>query len=266
MNRLLALWVLMIAGAGCAWAEGHGGRLTWVEYDPVTLTNRYSTGGIAPATLTPGQYVRPGRGGESRARGEWRPPQDLLVKFPPTNGLTRVEFSHERHFGALGVKNCKVCHHDLGTGLPLRSWAASPDLEPHGARSRGRFCATCHHANFTANQIIGVQPPGNITLFTALGHRGDPTCNRCHAPADHGADYTGSHGDRAEHGAANQCSTCHRNAGAITAADRAQKGAYRTAQLTLHKNPADTAAFQKVLPNSFCTYCHGNPGRAKDDD
>jgi hypothetical protein len=252
-------WLLLATCATLALAEEHHGHLAWVEYDSATKTTKLSTGAPADSALTPGQYV---------GHREWRSPLDIIVAFPATNGVSRVAFSHERHFGALGAKNCKACHAEdkgLGSGNPLPSFAATPALEPHGARSRGRFCANCHRENFTAKQIEGATPPGNAALFSALGHKGDETCNRCHVPVSHGADFTGRHGDQAEHGA-KKCATCHRGAGAMTKADQTQAQAYREAQLALVKNSEDTAAFQKVLPNSFCAYCHGASRRGHRGD
>ncbi len=243
-------WLILVACATLVLAEEHGGRQTWVQYDPNTKTTRLSNGAPADSALTPGQYV---------GHREWRSPLDILVKFPATNGASRVVFSHERHFGWLGAKECKVCHAEakgLGSGKPFPSLARTPALEPHGATSRGRFCANCHHDNFTARQIEGATPPANPVLFSTFGHKGDEQCSRCHVPASHGADYAGRHGDSAEHGA-KKCAACHRGAGALGQEDKAQSQIYREAQLALVKNAEDKAAFAKVLPNNFCAYCHG---------
>ena len=250
------LWLILVACASLAVAEEHGGggRQTWVQYDPTTKTMKLSNGQPADSSLTPGQYV---------GHREWRSPLDIIVKYPATNGVNRVAFSHERHFASLGSKNCKACHLEakgLGAGKPFPSLAKTPALEPHAVLSRGRFCANCHRDNFTAKQVEGANPPVSAALFTAFGHKGDEQCSRCHVPTSHGADYAGRHGDAAEHGA-KKCAACHRGAGAMTKADQAQAQAYREAQLALVKNAEDTVSFAKLLPNNFCAYCHGASSR-----
>lgn len=180
---------------------------------------------------------------------------DICKIFTPKTGERRVVFSHERHFAALGNKNCKACHDEskgLGSGNPFPSHAAAPATEPHGEKSLGRFCANCHHAP----GLTAPLNPKETSPFTALGKPGDKSCSRCHVPADHGADFTRGHGDRAEHGA-QRCAECHRGSTAVSPAELAQARAFRDAQTTLSKTPDNAEAFQKTLPNNFCAYCHG---------
>ena len=183
---------------------------------------------------------------EDREHRSWRPKQDIEVKRPGgTAG--RIDFSHERHFAALGNKDCTACHAEkfgLGQEAKRVSLAGPREAEPHAAKSLGRFCANCH------------RPDNALKAFTAFGKPGDRSCAHCHAPASHGADFTSRHGDRAEHGAA-ECAECHRGAGKISPAEQKQAQQYQAAQLALAKNPEDKAAFQTTLPNNFCAYCHG---------
>ena len=202
------------------------------------------------ATLVVAEEHRRSREGKHRQQ----PTSDLEVKYPATNGVTRVNFNHERHFGALAGKRCHDCHADkygLGAGQAFPSQAPAGKPEPHAALSRGRFCGNCH----TGQQA-----------FTAFGKRGDASCDRCHAPADHGADFTRRHGHDAEHGA-RRCDACHRGATRITPAELKQAQAYREAQAVLKMKPDDAKAAQAVLPNNFCAYCHAGdqkPWRGED--
>lgn len=180
---------------------------------------------------------------EKRDHNEWQPQHDIAVVFR-TNTVNRVVFSHERHFGALAAKDCAVCHAEskqLVTVGPRPSVASNPQFEPHGATSRGRFCASCHD--------------GKVN-FSALGRTGDALCARCHAPEDHGADFTKRHGDMAEHGGGARCEQCHRGARSISPVELQQAGDFFKAQASLAQDPQDKAAFQKTLPNNFCAYCH----------
>jgi hypothetical protein len=188
---------------------------------------------------------------EHRRRKEdkhWKPAQDLEVKFPTTNGVARVVFSHERHFGALGAKNCAACHADnLGLGAGAFESHAGPGVtEPHAAKSHGRACGHCHN---------GVAAAGKLAVFTAFGRQGDAACERCHVPATHGADYTKRHGDAAEHGA-QKCEACHRGSVKLGPTELQQAQAYREAQQLLAAKPDDAAAAKATLPNNFCVYCH----------
>lgn len=191
-------------------------------------------------------------------RGSQSQPQHDIVVVFRTNKVNRVVFSHERHFGALAAKDCAVCHAEnkkLLTTDPRPSVASNRLLEPHSATSRGRFCATCHDGK---------------KVFSALGKTGDASCARCHAPDDHGADFTKRHGDMAEHGRGARCEQCHRGSTSISPADLRQADEFFAAQAALAKDPQDKAAFQKTLPNNFCAYCHTHDrkpwGKGEDDD
>ena len=259
MKRYVAPLALSIV-VGIAMAESHG-RILWVKYDAETREASLSNGEPLTQRIPPGQFVSVGGEGV-RARREWRPPQDIEKRYtPPRDG--RVVFSHERHFAALGAKDCKACHAEqkgLGSGKPFLSFAASPAAEPHGEKSEGRFCANCHKDNTKSGAIEGAKPPVSVELFSAVGKAGDASCAHCHTPADHGLDFTGGHGDRAEHGAA-RCVECHRGATSITPAELAQATHFRAAQATLIQTPDDKAAFEHTLPNNFCAYCHSLDGK-----
>lgn len=178
-----------------------------------------------------------------------REPKDQVVRFAATNNVTRVVFSHERHFGALNSKDCDLCHADklgLGEGKPFPSRAPVAMREPHAEKSVGRFCANCH--------------AGKVA-FTAFGQKGDAGCERCHVPADHGADYTRRHGHDAER-SATHCGACHRGSNRLTPDDLKQAQAYREAQATLAQNPKDARAAAVVLPRNFCAYCHARDQKA----
>jgi hypothetical protein len=183
----------------------------------------------------------------------WRP-QDIEVRLTGGNA-GRVTFSHERHFGALAGKNCAVCHAEalgLGQTVARKSFALRLTDEPHGEKSLGRFCENCHRDSL---------PPAKTPAFSAFGQKGANTCAHCHAPDDHGEDFTRRHGDRAEHGAG-KCAKCHRGATSISAAELDQARRYRDAQETLRENPDDKTAFAAVLPNNFCAYCHATDRKA----
>ena len=257
---------------------GRGGALEqfpWVKYDADSKSIKLSDGSTPTQNFTPGAFLGRGRGGGALTeRNEWRPPQDIEVTYTPTNE-TRVMFSHERHFGAMGVKDCKTCHAEekgLGANADFKSFAADPASEPHGAKSDGRFCAECHRDNFKTSDIPAAKASVDVTLFSALGKKGDTSCAHCHAPSDHGADFTAGHGRLAENGA-QRCAECHRGSTSIAPAELTLATQYREAQLVLVKNEEDTDAFHKTLPNNFCAYCHltdqrpwptrrgGGPGR-----
>lgn len=255
-----SIWLFALGGAcilvTSTFAEEHGGRILWVKYDSEKGEALLSDGQALPQPMTPGQFVGFRRGG-LRPMREWRPPQDIEKNYT-VEKEARVVFSHERHFAALGVKDCKACHAEekgLGTGKAFPSLAANVLKEPHAEKSEGRFCATCHKDNFTSGQIAGAKPSASVAIFSALGKTGDPSCSHCHAPADHGMDYTRGHGDRAEHGA-RRCAECHRGATAITSAELNQAAQFRAAQALLITTPDDKEAFGHTLPSNFCAYCH----------
>jgi len=253
------LWALFVAFLGLVAAEG--GRWLWVKVNPDSGRLELSNGQPLPASLkgqvVPGQFLEGGRW----PTRTWRPPMDIEKTFKPESA-SRVVFSHERHFAALGAKGaaCESCHQQLSDVTTWPSLAPSPSLEPHGPKSIGRFCASCHDGQKqiqdVAAKIPGAKPPVNATLFSAFGKKGDESCSRCHVPKDHGQDFTPWHGDIAEGGAAS-CADCHRGATAISAKELNQVQDFFHAQLSLWKNPENDQAFNQTLPNNFCAYCHG---------
>ncbi|WP_293173903.1 cytochrome c3 family protein [Oceanithermus sp.] len=257
-------WIALALAVG--WVLAEGGRYLWVTVDPETQELGLSDGTPLPASLAgrvvPGQYVEV-ENGRYKIQKVWRPPLDLEKTFTP-EGASRVVFSHERHFAALGAKGaaCETCHATLDEAVNWPSLAPDPALEPHGETSQGRFCSSCHDGVQTTldvtAEIEGARPPVDATLFTAFGREGDESCSSCHAPKDHGADYVPWHGERAEDGrAAANCTSCHRGADRITNAEMAQAQAFYHDQMTLLRDPEDERAFNTTLPNNFCAYCHG---------
>jgi hypothetical protein len=232
-------------------------RALWVKWDAEAKEAVLSNGQPLTNAITPGYLVSSDRQGRLRASQQWRPPQDIIQIWPATNGMTRVNFSHERHFGSLGNKDCKVCHAEakgLGLGIAFASLAEKPESEPHGETSVGRFCANCHRSNLKISDLPGAKSPVDAMMFTALGAKGDRSCNSCHVPADHGIDFTRGHGGRA--GNRQLCLTCHRGAASITQPELAQARSYQQAQLKLISNADDKEAFQQTMPDVFCAYCH----------
>ena len=256
------IWIIAgVIAAGIAvtvWAESehHGGGSggdtgsDWVHVNSTTGSNQLANGTPLPASLTPGQFLRGSRTGDWQERRQWRPPHDILRAW--TGGIGRVTFSHERHFAALKGKQCAMCHDGklgLGRATTRTSFAPTGTTDSHKETSLGRFCSNCH------------RPDSKLKPFTALGTPDAPTCRRCHAPADHGLDFTRGHHDRAEHGAAH-CAQCHNGANAVLSpAAREQARQFRAAQLELAQNKGGPDAFAKTLPNVFCAYCHGTDER-----
>jgi hypothetical protein len=235
-------------------AQGIRPGALWVKYDAEAKAPRLSNGQLVTNAITPGQFVGYDRQGLLRPLRQWRPPQDIEKVYAPT-GVTRVVFSHERHFAVLGVKDCKSCHAEekgLGTGKAFATLAADPAAEPHSEKSQGRFCANCHRSDLKSSQIPGASPPLDVAMFTALGKPGDTSCGSCHTPADHGADFTRGHGDRAE-GGRGGCVACHRGATGMAQAQLDQARTYQQAQLALIKNPDDKDSFRQTLPDNFCS-------------
>ncbi|WP_243028731.1 cytochrome c3 family protein [Thermus albus] len=243
---------------------GTGERYLYVRWDAEAGRALLSDGSPLPpgVRLVPGQYVEV-EGGRLKPKEAWRPPQDLEKVFQP-QGAGRVVFSHERHFALLGAKGstCETCHRVLDQNQTWRSRAPSPALEPHGPNSLGRFCANCHDGKTQATAIPGAKPPIREAVFTAFGKKGDTSCGQCHAPQDHGPDFTSRHGDIAEKQGNRTCATCHRGSLGLTPREMDQARAFQVAQLALIRNPEDERAFNQVLPPNFCAYCHGLDGKA----
>ncbi|WP_105318438.1 cytochrome c3 family protein [Thermus tenuipuniceus] len=255
------LWPLLLLGLALA---SEGERYLYVRWDADQNRAFLSDGSPLPPglPLIPGQYVGV-EGGRLKPKRQWHPPQDLVKVFQPKEA-SRVVFSHERHFAALGAKGstCETCHNALDESKTWRSMAPTPALEPHGATSLGRFCATCHDGKTRPSKLAGGQSPLKDPIFTAFGRKGDASCAQCHAPKDHGQNFTQGHGDRAEHSGAKECAACHRGALSISAKEVAQTQAFQKAQLALIRNPEDKKAFNVILPANFCACCHGLDGKA----
>lgn len=233
-------------------ADGYK-QLAWVKIDSDGKAV-LSTGAPASPDLKPGQIVAL-RNGHYQALAQWRPPQDIEKLFTSTKAR-RVVFSHERHFAALGLKTCETCHADakgLGQKIERPSLATATSLEPHSPTSLGRFCASCHDGKTSSAQIEAAKPAVSVKVFSAMGSQGG-SCDRCHAPASHGSDFTAIHGEFAEDGG--NCTACHRGGAVISQKQLGQALAFVSAQLTLVKDSENQAAFQKTLPNNFCAYCH----------
>jgi Cytochrome c7 and related cytochrome c len=258
MNFVRALVIVLTLIAVGALASGYK-VLAWVKFDPSSKTYSLSSGQTISdaegAQFKPGQFVEV-QGRTVIPKTQWRSPQDIEVAFHP-QGASRVTFSHERHFGMIGSKDCMVCHADekgLGSGKPWPSKAISIDLEPHGEKSTARFCSTCHTGTTRAAEIEGTKPPLNVKIFTAFGRKGDASCNHCHVPTSHGSDFTAIHREFA--GNAQTCASCHRGGVGIKAGELVQALDFVKAQVGLSKNPEDASAFGHKLPNHFCAYCH----------
>ncbi len=234
--------------------------LAWVLYDPTSSTYKLSNGSSFKntANLEPGQFVEI-TGSVVRGLEQWRSPSDIEKRY--NTALGRVNFSHERHFGALGGKNCIACHADekgLAKGEPIESKAPLATLEPHGTTSTGRFCSGCHNSNTLAADAAGGQPKLNVAIFAAFGKQGDASCNRCHTPASHGADFTANHPDLVSKAGLQSCVTCHRGGREITLQALGQAKTFVHAQQKLARSSQDETAFAATLPNQFCSYCHAN--------
>lgn len=261
--RLRGPILLAVVALAVALAGDENEIYLWVRYDAEKGQASLSDGTPLPSlgSLTPGQYVEWEKG-RLKPKRQWRPPNDIQITYPSKAGASRVVFSHERHFAALGVKECTLCHTRLDENKTWPSRAPSPDLEPHAAASLGRFCANCHNGRTRPADLEGTHPPVNMPIFTALGRKGSSSCSQCHAPRDHGLDFTSRHGEVAEHGGGAFCTDCHRGARGISPAELAHGKAFIQAQMVLLQNPDDEKSFQATLPNNFCAYCHLPDGKA----
>ncbi|MDH5656591.1 MAG: hypothetical protein OEZ34_11820, partial [Spirochaetia bacterium] len=228
--------------------------LLWVQLDTETGKKTFSDGVSAPAYALPGQFYEKEHGRFEKEK-QWRNPLDIVTAYK-SREAGRTEFSHDRHFAAIKKTNCKICHEgdtEIGnTRYP--SVSASASLEPHGNQSVGRFCSKCH----------GGSGSGEFTkkAFTSFGKKGDPNCAKCHVPESHGMDYTSAHGEYAEHGGQKKCKECHKGADRSSLAEKQQATAFKKSRLLLMKNPEDEKAFQVLLPDNFCRYCHVEDNKA----
>ncbi|HEX7124802.1 MAG TPA: cytochrome c3 family protein [Thermodesulfobacteriota bacterium] len=198
-------------------------------------------------------------------RGRPAPPaDDVVVDFPARDAENpgRVAFSHVRHFGALGEKACTTCHSpEMGllTSPAYASRAADPALEPHAPASLGRYCATCHNGTTRLSQVGVLAGRVDRPIFTAARGGSLASCQRCHAPSDHGADFTRRHEDVAERVGAQACAGCHRQDWGTR--DRQAQTALLAAERALAANPEDAVAARVVGPDNFCVYCHRADGK-----
>ncbi len=237
-------------------------ELFWVKVSEETGTLKLSDGRSAPPGAVAGQYYESEKG-RLKPEKQWRPPLDILYEYKGgTEG--RVVFSHERHFSFTGNKKCSTCHDDsfgLGESGMERKSQAPAGKESHASESLGRFCSSCHNGETKFSEVTG-QTPETIkpdqTIFTAFSSGRKEDCSRCHAPSDHGRDFTDFHGEEAEHGSASSCLKCHRGSESVSPLHRRMALDFRNAQLTLVKDPENKPAFSKVLPPVFCMYCHNS--------
>jgi hypothetical protein len=238
----------------------------WVtSVDPATQTiqidgQTVSTRGlrIIGGVLEPGAYVSI----EERkidVELQRRPEHEQLIRYIITQpgNPGRVEFSHHRHFNALGEKQCQTCHTPemgLMTSPTYASPAPDPSYDVHTPASRGRYCATCHNGVTRLSQVGVLRERQDTPLFTAFKSNAAESCRRCHAPADHGSDFTAEHGDVVEKIGRKPCLPCH--AQDWGRRDRQALAEFLTAEAALKANPADVSAARVVGPNNFCVYCH----------
>jgi c(7)-type cytochrome triheme protein len=254
--------VVLLAGAVAAGSKLRG-RVTAVDAASETITvdgHRVSIRGlrVIGASLEPGAWVKID-GARVKVKPQRPAANDEVIRYAPADPANpgRVEFSHLRHVNALGEKRCAACHSPemklrAPGGPPPR--AAASSAEPHAPTSRGRFCASCHDGK-TAVSAAGQRGGGpDFTVFTTAKTSDPRSCERCHAPRDHGRDFTPAHGEVAEHGGQRGCVACHRQNWAPE--DRQRQAALLAAERTLAVNPDDPEAALVVGPNNFCVSCH----------
>ena len=223
---------------------------------------------VTGGSLEPGAFVSIQRG-RIKVKPQRPPADDQIIRFPvkgPENP-GRSQFSHLRHFNALGVKQCKTCHSPEMGLLTTPSYASrtsDPSLEPHGPKSLGRYCGTCHNGMTRVGQVGTLGGRRDAAIF-ATAKSGDPrSCQRCHVPPDHGRDFASAHGDIAERRGIASCLACHAQAWGPT--DRQLQRALLAAEQTLKANPDDPKAALVVGPNNFCVYCHRRDSEWQGED
>lgn len=218
--------------------------------------------------LEPGVFASL-EGGRLKVARQRRSPDDVVVRFPVRvpGDPGRVEFSHVRHFGALARKDCSTCHSPemgLVTSPAYASRAPDPAREPHAPSSLGRFCATCHNGTTRLAQVGALAGRADAAVFTAARTGDDRSCQRCHAPPDHGADFTARHDDLAERTGGQACLGCH--AEDWRPRDRQAQADLLAAERRLVADPDDPAAARTVGPDNFCVYCHRTDGEWRERD
>jgi hypothetical protein len=259
--------VLLLAGLGHADSKLKG----WVtKVDPAAQTIEVAgqtvstrdvrvTGGPldvgAFATLDKGRIkVKPQR----------RPADDQVFQYPAKGqgNPGRAEFSHVRHFNALGAKQCATCHSPemgLTASSSRAGGAASSALDPHAPQSIGHFCASCHDGTRRLSQAGILAGRADRVVFTSLRTADPQSCQRCHAPADHGRDFTAAHGDVAEHSGSKPCLGCHSLS--WSAREQALHADFLAAEKALKANPDDPRAALVIGSENFCVNCHRADGK-----
>jgi hypothetical protein len=237
------------------WVTRIDERAQTIEIDDgaISLRGLVVRGGL----LETGAFVKVEKG-TLKVKPQRPPADDQVVRFPVKDPRNpgRVEFSHLRHFNALGEKQCATCHSPemkLVTDSP-REPTVTAALDPHRPASVGRFCATCHNGATPPAELTRRQRRDGAAVFTTAGTANTGNCQRCHAPADHGRDFTPIHGKVVEHGRASACAHCHRQD--WTAGDRQRQFELLAAERALKANPDDSQAALTVGPNNFCVHCH----------
>ena len=218
---------------------------------------------VAGGPIEPGVFVSIGKG-RIKVKPQRRPAGDQLIRYEVKGqgNPGRVEFSHLRHFDAVGAKECKACHSpEMGlTATPGRPGAnAASALDPHGPQSTGRFCVNCHDGTTRSSQVGTPGARVARVVFTGLKTADSRTCQRCHAPADHGRDFTAAHGDVAEHSGGKPCLGCHVQSWGVR--DQGLHASFLAAEKTLKANPDDPKAALVVGSENFCVYCHRTDGK-----
>ena len=266
--RTRALLVCAMAGMLIAAAKDPSRLEGWVtKFDPATqvievngetisLRGMKAVGGGRLAT---GVFVSVDRGRMVRVKPQQLPAEEQVSRFPAKQKENpgRTEFSHVRHFNALGQKECKTCHSDemgLGISSTYASRVADPALEAHAQSSLGRFCTACHNGTTLLAEVGTLRQRMDVPIFTAAKTGDSRSCERCHIPADHGSDFTPKHGGLVERSGVRACGPCH--ATDWTARDQQQHANLQAAEKALKINADDARAAGAVGPNNFCVYCH----------
>lgn len=218
---------------------------------------------VAGGPLDVGAFVSIDKG-RIKVKPQRRPADDQVIQYPAKGqgNPGRAEFSHVRHFNALGAKQCKTCHSpEMGlTASPSRAGRAAPSaLDPHAPQSIGHFCANCHDGTRRLSQSGILGGRADRVVFTSLRTADPRSCQRCHAPADHGRDFTAAHGDVAEHSGGKPCLGCHSQP--WSARDQALHADFLAAEKTLKTNPDDPKAALVIGSENFCVSCHRADGK-----
>lgn len=258
----VAALLVLLGGVGYAAAKLKG-WVTQVDLATHTLqlgdqTISMQGKRITKGTLEIGAFVAI-EGGKIEVKPQRLPPGDEIVRFAvkTQDNPGRVAFSHLRHFNALGDKQCKTCHSPemgLVTSPSYGSQTPDPTLEVHSPQSLGRYCATCHNGVTRFSQVGTLRGRQDTAIFTAFKINDPRSCQHCHAPADHGEDFTATHGDVSEKHGKRACLPCH--AQDWGAHDRQMQRDLLAAEKTLQGNPDDAQAALVVGPHNFCVYCH----------